>query len=237
MGAHSSGTPHFLWAFGLSGLRHLQREREYKWSLQRVALTTYGLLKPGFAGPPGSWGSMCSLRSTAEGERCYREQESEGAGRVKPQGYAEHFCTCRSCHGILITAGDLMAHLEDSSPGTAGFVPHITAHSFVVRQFYFRNQGEPILCLLVYQHVHMCCQLCPFLFPGYRCAMSPGCSVLHLQQCIRADVERNLIGYTRRTWTNPSLPFCLSAHREPEALTSIQQKHLFCSAFCEQCRK
>lgn len=27
---------------------------------------------------------------------------------------------------------------------------------------------------------------------------------------------------------------CHSAQMEPEALTSIQQKHLFCSAFCEQ---
>lgn len=57
---------------------------------------------------------------------------------------------------------------------------HITAHSFVVRQCSFRNQGEPILCLLVYQHVHMCCQVCPSAFPDHRCAGSPACNVLHL---------------------------------------------------------
>lgn len=38
----------------------------------------------------------------------------------------------------------------------------------------------------------------------------PACNVLHLQQWTRADVERKQIGYTCRTWANPSLPFCLS---------------------------
>lgn len=124
----------FFMVFGLTGLMHLQRERECKWSLQRAAVTTYGLVKPGFVGSIGSWAwleldvqpqehwwrGVVLLRA---GKWRSREGEALSAG-LWSQGYAEHFCTCRSCHGILITVGDLMAHLEDSSTGTAGFVPH-----------------------------------------------------------------------------------------------------------------
>lgn len=124
----------FFMVFGLTGLMHLQRERECKWSLQRAAVTTYGLVKPGFVGSIGSW-AWLELDVQPQ-EHCWRgvvllragkwrsrEGEALSAG-LWSQGYAEHFCTCRSCHGILITVGDLMAHLEDSSTGTAGFVPH-----------------------------------------------------------------------------------------------------------------
>lgn len=102
-GDTSSGMPRFLWVFGLTGLRHLQREQKCKGSLQKAALTTYGLVKPGFARPLGSWawlGTMCSLRSCAGGERCYREQQSEGAGRVK-------CCKLESGHRVTLSISTL----------------------------------------------------------------------------------------------------------------------------------
>lgn len=82
---------------------------------QSLALQAWALLVP----------QQCCKKSVELlnlGEWRSREDEAPWAG-VQPQCYAEHFCTCRSCHGILITVGDLMAHLENSSTGTAGFMP------------------------------------------------------------------------------------------------------------------
>lgn len=116
--------------------------------------------KPGFAGPIGSWALLVlelqpqehSWRGTvlpSAGKQRSREDEASWAG-IWPWCYAEHFCTCRSCHGILITSGDLMAHLEDGSTGTAGFVPHTRLLMiFWWGSFLLETKGETILCLLL----------------------------------------------------------------------------------------